>query len=60
MVRNRMFRACRRDVPYWYLVEHGNAQAKIEADQQSEPSDALKFSLKLEGTRPIRTTKLAF
>jgi len=51
MVRNRIFRACRRDVPYWYLAEHGNAQAKIEADQQSGPSDALKFSLKLEVTQ---------
>jgi len=28
MVRNRTFRARRRDVPYWLLVEDGNAQAK--------------------------------
>src|ERR1700712_5349863 len=44
MVRNRMFRARRRDVPYWVLVEDGNAQAKIEADQQAGPSEALNYS----------------
>ena len=51
MVRNRMFRARRRDVPYWLLVEDGNAQAKIEADQQTGPSEALNYSLKLEVTQ---------
>jgi len=38
MVRNRTFRARRRDVPYWLLVEDGNAQVKMEIDQQTGPS----------------------
>jgi len=51
MVRNRTFRARRRDVPYWLLVEDGNAQAKMEIDQQTGPSEALNYSLKLEVTQ---------
>jgi len=48
MVRNRTFRARRRDVPNWLLVENGNAQAKMEVDQQTGPSEALNYSLRLE------------
>jgi alpha-N-arabinofuranosidase len=48
MVRNRTFRARRRDVPYWLLVENGNAQAKMEIDQQTGPSESLNYSLRLE------------
>ena len=55
MVRNRTFRARRRDVPYWLLVEGGNAQAKMEIDQQTGPSEALNYSLRLR--RPRRTQK---
>jgi alpha-N-arabinofuranosidase len=51
MVRNRTFRARRRDVPYWYLVEQGNAQAKMEVDPQTGPSEALNSSLKLDVTQ---------
>jgi len=51
MVRNRAFRARRRDVPYWLLVEDGNAQAKMEIDQQTGPSAALNYSLRLEATQ---------
>jgi alpha-L-arabinofuranosidase len=51
MVRNRTFRARRRDVPYWLLVEDGNAQAKMEVDQQTGPSEALNYSLRLETTQ---------
>ena len=51
MVRNRTFRARRRDVPYWLLVEGGNAQAKMEIDQQTGPSEALNYSLRLEATQ---------
>src|SRR5437588_6820299 len=50
MVRNRTFRARRRDVPYWLLVEGGNAQAKMEIGQQTGPSEALHYSLSLEAT----------
>jgi alpha-L-arabinofuranosidase len=57
MVRNRMFRARRRDVPNWLLVEDGNAQAKMEADQQNGPRDALNFSLKLEVTQADATNQ---
>src|SRR3954465_2024746 len=51
MVRNRTFRAGRRDIPYWLLVEDGNAQAKMGADRDSGPSEALTNSLKLEVTQ---------
>ena len=51
MVRNRTFRARRRDVPYWLLVEDGNAQVKMEIDQQTGPSEALNYSLRLEATQ---------
>jgi alpha-N-arabinofuranosidase len=51
MVRNRTFRARRRDVPYWLLVEDGNAQAKMEIDQQTGPSEALNYSLRLEAVQ---------
>ena len=47
LVRNRTFRARRRDVAYWLLAEYGNAQAAMEADQQTGPSQDLNFSLKL-------------
>lgn len=47
LVRNRTFRARRRDVPYWLLAEYGSAQAAMEADQQTGPSPDLNFSLKL-------------
>ncbi len=47
MIRNRTFRARRRDVPYWFLAEYGNAQAAMEIDPQTGPSEALNYSLKL-------------
>ena len=48
MVRNRTFRARRQDVPHWLLVEDGTAQAKMEPDPQTGPSEALPNSLRLE------------
>jgi len=48
MVRNRTFRADWSGILYWYLVENGNAAAKMEIDKGTGPSDALKTSLKLE------------
>lgn len=47
LVRNGTFRARRRDVPYWLLAEYGTAQAAMEADPQTGPSQDLNFSLKL-------------
>jgi alpha-L-arabinofuranosidase len=51
MVRNRTFRADWSGVPYWYLVEKGNAAAKMEPDKETGPSDALKTSLRLDVKR---------
>jgi alpha-N-arabinofuranosidase len=54
MVRNRTFRARRRDVPYWVLVENGNAQAKMEIDPQTGPSESLNYSLRLDVSQADR------
>ena len=51
LVRNRTFRANRSAVPYWILVENGDAQAKIQPDQQTGPSEALNYSLRLDITK---------
>src|SRR5689334_8580009 len=51
MVRNRTFRGNWSGVLYWYLVENGNARAKIGLDKSTGPSIALPQSLKLEVTR---------
>ncbi|MFZ0743979.1 MAG: alpha-L-arabinofuranosidase C-terminal domain-containing protein [Terracidiphilus sp.] len=48
MVRNRTFRPSWEGVPYWYLLEDGNAEAKMEVDSQTGPSDALKTSLRVD------------
>jgi alpha-N-arabinofuranosidase len=47
MVRNRTFRADWSGILYWYLVERGNAAARIDLDKETGPSDALKTSLRL-------------
>jgi alpha-N-arabinofuranosidase len=51
MVRNRTFRSDWSGVPYWYLVEMGNAAAKMAPDKATGPSDALKTSLRLDVER---------
>ena len=48
MVRNRTFRADWSGILYWYLVENGNAVAKMDIDKETGPSDALKTSMKLD------------
>ena len=48
MVRNRTFRANWSGILYWYLVENGNSAAKMEADKETGPSDALKTSMRLD------------
>jgi alpha-N-arabinofuranosidase len=50
MVRNRTFRGNWSGVLYWYLVENGSAQAKMELDKSTGPSEALPESLKVEVT----------
>src|SRR5215471_17040217 len=51
MVRNRTFRANRSNFPNWFLVEDGNAEAKISADSTTGPSEALPHSLRLDVTK---------
>lgn len=48
MVRNRTFRGDWSGILYWYLVEDGNARARMEHDASTGPSTALHTSLKIE------------
>ena len=48
MVRNRTFRGDWSGILYWYLVEDGNARAKMAVDESTGPSTALPKSLKIE------------
>jgi len=48
MVRNRTFRGDWSGILYWYLVEDGNADAKMEVDKTTGPSLALPDSLRLD------------
>jgi alpha-N-arabinofuranosidase len=48
MVRNRTFRADWSGILYWYLLENGEAIAKMEPDKETGPSEALKTSLRLD------------
>jgi alpha-N-arabinofuranosidase len=48
MVRNRTFRSDWSGILYWYLLENGNAVAKMDIDKETGPSDALKTSLRLD------------
>jgi alpha-L-arabinofuranosidase len=48
LVRNRTFRSDWSGILYWYLLENGNAVAKMDIDKQTGPSDALKTSLRLD------------
>ncbi len=48
MVRNRTFH---EKTDRWFLVEDGNAQAAMEIDKTTGPSDALPLSLKIDVQR---------
>ncbi len=48
MVQNRTFRSSWRGIDNWFVVEEGNAQASIGADEQTGPSEALPHSLRLD------------
>ena len=48
MVRNRTIRGDWSGILYWYLVEDGNARAKMSHDATTGPSAALPASLKIE------------
>src|SRR5579863_6360842 len=47
MVRNRTFSGDWSGILYWYLVENGNAAAKMDVDNSTGPSLALPDSLRL-------------
>src|SRR3954464_11737184 len=51
LVRNRTFRSDWSGVLDWFLVEDGDAQARIEIDRSTGPSQALSQSLRLNVTR---------
>ncbi len=57
MVRNRTFRGDWSGILYWYLVEDGNAKAKMEVDDSTGPSTALPKSLKVEIEQADRVTR---
>jgi alpha-L-arabinofuranosidase len=48
MVRNRTLRGDWSGILYWYVVEDGNARAKMEVDNSTGPSTALPASLKVK------------
>ncbi|HVZ84641.1 MAG TPA: alpha-L-arabinofuranosidase C-terminal domain-containing protein [Terracidiphilus sp.] len=48
MVRNRTFRGDWSGTPYWYLVEQGEAVARMETDKSTGPSAALPASMRLD------------
>ena len=45
MVRNRTFHTRWEGVLYWYLAEYGNAQATMQPDRNTGPSQAINHSL---------------
>ncbi len=51
MVRNRTFRSDWSGINFWFLVEGGNAAAKMEPDKGTGPSSALNSSLRLDVER---------
>jgi alpha-L-arabinofuranosidase len=51
MIRNRTFRGDWSGIHSWYLVEDGNAVAKMSDDKTTGPSTALPTSLKVEITQ---------
>lgn len=48
MIRNRTFRDDWSGVHDWFLVEDGNAQAKISPDHETGPTQALTHSLRID------------
>ena len=47
LIHNRTFRADWSGILHWYLVEKGNASARMTTDRESGPSEALTTSLRL-------------
>ncbi len=48
MVRNRTFETTWEGQKYWFLVEHGDASAKMDEDKTTGPSTALPHSLRVD------------
>uniref|UniRef100_Q022X4 non-reducing end alpha-L-arabinofuranosidase n=1 Tax=Solibacter usitatus (strain Ellin6076) TaxID=234267 RepID=Q022X4_SOLUE len=51
LIRNRTFRSDWSGILNWYVIEKGNASAKLSVDEKTGPSSALGTSAKLEVTR---------
>ena len=51
LVRNRTFRSDWSGILNWFLIEKGNASAKVSIDNRDGPSAALPNSAKLEVTK---------
>ena len=51
MVQNGTFGADWSGVPDWFIVEDGNAEAKMGVDKETGPSEALSHSLRLDVTQ---------
>jgi len=48
MVRNRTFGSGWEGIHHWFIVEDGSAQATMDIDKQTGPSEALSSSLRID------------
>jgi alpha-L-arabinofuranosidase len=60
LVRNRTFQTNWQGVPYWTLLQKGQAKASIDVDKTTGPSAALPHSLKLNVEQATETDRAGF
>jgi alpha-L-arabinofuranosidase len=60
LVRNRTFQTNWQGVPYWTLLQKGQARASINVDKTTGPSTALPHSLKLNVEQATETDRAGF
>ena len=60
LVRNRTFQTNWQGVPYWTLLQKGQAKASIDVDKTTGPSTALPHSLKLNVEQATETDRAGF
>jgi alpha-L-arabinofuranosidase len=60
LVRNRTFQTSWQGVPYWTLLQKGQAKASIDVDKTTGPSEALTHSLKLNVEQATETDRAGF
>jgi alpha-L-arabinofuranosidase len=60
LVRNRTFQTNWQGVPYWTLLQKGQAKASINVDKTTGPSAALPRSLKLNVEQATETGRAGF